>query len=958
MVGACGAAALVVAAGALWAYTPDDAYISFSYAQRYAAGDGWVASADTPPVEGFSNPLWVGVLVLAAHAKLDLVLTAKFLGLAAGVLLLFVTARLAVATHERGDWGAWAAPALLATWPPLALWAVSGMENALYGFLLTAGTLGVVREVWDDRRGARSAWWWVAAMWMRPEAFGLAAVAAVWRVTTWRSDRRRALRWLLIVVAGFVMLALWRYTTFGEWLPNTYYAKRNNLLVGHGGAYLWRGAWHAGFGIVVVLAGVAVLARVRRGPAGVHHPVGFLASLVFAQCVFVVQVGGDWMHQFRFLTPLAPFVAVLAGVGAAVVADRLRAIHIRGALVAPLLLCGLWGASWPGAWHGVRTERSVDIVSDAWAPYRAALHGMATALGPGASVVIPELGYPSYATDLRVWDPLGLASAHVAHLRYERADHLLRDVWRPDAIKLHTLVREAFALDRNRWFRDGYLLVGGPPDWQTTPHAVDGWYVRRDLFERDPQDLPPSVALFGKALELRHAAFMPPVVGEDQPLRLLLMWLPLAEPGDWTYRLHIRTPAGVVLTVDRPPLHAWWPTTAWTPGIGIADTILLALETALTPGTYQVALTLQQPGTDEPVYFTRPGQDRTREPLGIGSFDVVAKDSGNSAEALAFLVRKDVTDAMGDADAGRFADAHTAVDRAKRLRGETWEAERTAFVEAQLLRGARDTGWRRVQYDALAWRADPTWRFAGPESLDRSLRRQWASYTRQERLDRRRAGSVWEAARRVTSTVPTRGAPPADAEEPRVPQVVIAPDRAEATFSPPILLDQVRTADVTFAGAIRPAADGERCVIQLGYFGTAGYRVASVPMPCPTDVTPGRFYLACRRVDDGLRIMIGADAEHATAYVFASLAPNPWGASFYPPQTPVLHALALLAVSPGGEARPIPLHGVQVEVGPTAEAPSSDADARAGPAHWIPWQGVRPDVRAFRAYEVLTPVDD
>src|SRR5580765_6758811 len=53
---------LAIQAWALRSWLVDDAGISMSYARNLGLGAGLVAQAGDPPVEGYSNPLWVLLL--------------------------------------------------------------------------------------------------------------------------------------------------------------------------------------------------------------------------------------------------------------------------------------------------------------------------------------------------------------------------------------------------------------------------------------------------------------------------------------------------------------------------------------------------------------------------------------------------------------------------------------------------------------------------------------------------------------------------------------------------------------------------------------------------------------------------------------------------------------------------------------------------------------------------------
>src|SRR5262245_63366246 len=92
--------ALVIALAALAAqvvaldYVVDDAFISMRYARNLVDGHGLVYNLDGERVEGYTNLLWTLLLAAAMACRLDPVLVAKVLGLAAGAAVLVLTDRL------------------------------------------------------------------------------------------------------------------------------------------------------------------------------------------------------------------------------------------------------------------------------------------------------------------------------------------------------------------------------------------------------------------------------------------------------------------------------------------------------------------------------------------------------------------------------------------------------------------------------------------------------------------------------------------------------------------------------------------------------------------------------------------------------------------------------------------------------------------------------------------------
>ena len=66
-----------------WSWVIDDAGISLAYSRTLAAGEGLRAQPGAPPVEGFSNPLWVlGFALLYGLGMVRLPLTVKLVSLA------------------------------------------------------------------------------------------------------------------------------------------------------------------------------------------------------------------------------------------------------------------------------------------------------------------------------------------------------------------------------------------------------------------------------------------------------------------------------------------------------------------------------------------------------------------------------------------------------------------------------------------------------------------------------------------------------------------------------------------------------------------------------------------------------------------------------------------------------------------------------------------------------------
>ncbi len=127
----------------------DDAGISFAYARNFADGNGLVSQPGVPPVEGYSNFLWVVLLApFFALGLFDPLYTPKVLGIALTILSFFylyqifvrqqVTQGKAVKDHR---FAICLTLLLLSMNTAFVVWTTSGLENPLY-LLLASLLLG------------------------------------------------------------------------------------------------------------------------------------------------------------------------------------------------------------------------------------------------------------------------------------------------------------------------------------------------------------------------------------------------------------------------------------------------------------------------------------------------------------------------------------------------------------------------------------------------------------------------------------------------------------------------------------------------------------------------------------------------------------------------------------------------------------------------------------------------
>jgi hypothetical protein len=320
-----------------YAFLTDDAYISFRYARNLSDGAGLVFNPGYEAVEGYTNFLWV--LLLAGLDRLGAAphVAAIPLSLACSAGLWAVTAVCAARWAPPGRGGAAAAIAtgLLAVTPSVAVWSTGGLETRLFELLIVSGVFRLISEDAALQRGS-SRVWPLAALWLalatltRPDGLLIAAsVLGAVLAVRWRELARRW-PWTLAsagLYAGVVGAHYgFRRLYYGEWLPNTYYAKvSGQSWWGLGGQYLEAFALeHAIYlWIPLLLAGVAF--QLRRGSPLL--PIAFAAACL-PHALYVASVGGDHFEfrpldlyfAFAFVLMAHGVVALSRGPGSAVAA--------------------------------------------------------------------------------------------------------------------------------------------------------------------------------------------------------------------------------------------------------------------------------------------------------------------------------------------------------------------------------------------------------------------------------------------------------------------------------------------------------------------------------------------------------------------------------------------------------------------------------------------------------------
>jgi len=422
------AAALAVhlALAARFDFVCDDAYISFRYARHLAEGSGLTFNpGESPPVEGFSNLLWVLWMSLFEVLGVAPEAASRVTSVLCGAVLIALVARFLHRRFPADSRPALAGALCLAAMPPFAVWSTGGLETMAFALACFAAFERLSLDP-HRPRGVAAGLCAAAAALLRADgamwAFAMIAVAALPIVRGGGAVLRRQ----VLIAAAIVALVTiaqfdWRHEYFGEWLPNTARVKTgmSSLRLGRGFDYV------ATFLLVVPLAAaVPVAAAVARG--GAAPLLALQSAAVFAvACAYSVTTGGDFMPMGRFLVVAMPFVAVLFAIVFERFARHRAAWPVAGACLVSLVLASfdvpLASSALADRFHfrGNRPTRSTEVEMwresrDNAAEWKALGRALSLTTKPGESIVFGNVGAIGYETELKIHDLYGLVSPEVA----------------------------------------------------------------------------------------------------------------------------------------------------------------------------------------------------------------------------------------------------------------------------------------------------------------------------------------------------------------------------------------------------------------------------------------------------------------------------------------------------------------------------------------------------------------
>jgi hypothetical protein len=351
---------------------------------------------------------------------------------------------------------------------PVGAYTMAGLEHPLLVGLLSWGIVTaypltrVDRPTWRQLAPPATALGLMSVT--RPDAPLLAAMvcAGLWLSRPGRARLFAALRLALGPAACLGALLLFRRLYYGDWVPNTYYAKvaLTDERLSAGLAYVRGGLWPLAGLLVAALLALVVALRDRE-----VRQRALLALLpMLGWSGYLVSIGGDNMPQHRHLVPVIALLALLAAELGGSVATRGPRLRWAGTLIGAALLAQIC--------HGSFTdpERNKAIRSRwNWTGEPVGLFLGRAFAKQQPLVAVDAAGTLPYFAELPAIDMLGLCDWHIARHRPEsfgrgKLAHELGDGAyvlgrKPDIVVFRTPLGQR----RPAWLSGRQMVVR--PDW-------------------------------------------------------------------------------------------------------------------------------------------------------------------------------------------------------------------------------------------------------------------------------------------------------------------------------------------------------------------------------------------------------------------------------------------------------------------------------------------------------------
>jgi len=394
------------------AFFHDDAYITLRYSQNWLDGNGVNWNADER-VEGYTSFLHLALVSLLGLLQVDLVSATRMLGMACyGGICWLAFSHFRDSSKPGLSCPQFLLLLLIPASFPLISWSHGGLETSLVTLLVMLASYAFVKT--DDTSPQRMlilGMLFSLACLARPDVGLLVAISLGFLLGRRSSGRSRWTTGGLFVIGFAILYApyfCWRYSYYGELLPNTFYAKMTGFdwfRLRTGFHYVHTFARLAPYLLPLTLVTSIFLYYRDKW----SWKTAYMLSLVAGHTCYIIYTGGDHMPAYRFFVPIIPLMGwIIASAGSECLSvRRVPAWFITGLLIL-LVMSQVF----------TRNERMLNAqrLDPAAAMGADVGHWLADNLPRDSVVALNTAGStPYHARQLAFIDMLGLNDRQIAH---------------------------------------------------------------------------------------------------------------------------------------------------------------------------------------------------------------------------------------------------------------------------------------------------------------------------------------------------------------------------------------------------------------------------------------------------------------------------------------------------------------------------------------------------------------
>jgi hypothetical protein len=430
----------------------DDAAITAAFARTWAQTGHIALTPLSQTVEGFSSVLWFWLLSIpyffTRHPNAGLVWMKV---LSAGFFALSIWLTYFIAARELQSQSRGVAAALLFAFCTTPLREMqNGMEMNLATFLV----LLLFRALAVEKPRVLYCWILTSLILLARFESPFLLLLMLCGFLYARRNTRALTKIALLTGCTLLAIELSRHHLFGEWMPNTVYAKlwppyRDWSTPAK---FSWARAW-AVLEVLIVLPVPILISIFYRSRAKIHQTIWVLASGCF---IFGLMFGSNWGPYGRMVEPMLPFL-IMAIVAVCPLRSGLAILVCAQALT--------WCVQQAALPYGNVSIAQVERLGIAADSMRLSLHR------DTLTVMISDIGGSALCCErLRIADSALLANRELARKGWAGFSSYFREV-NPDVVEAH-----------RPWSTEAHIYTDGLLA-NYTPEEVDGirLYVRNDL---------------------------------------------------------------------------------------------------------------------------------------------------------------------------------------------------------------------------------------------------------------------------------------------------------------------------------------------------------------------------------------------------------------------------------------------------------------------------------------------